>query len=768
MLECYYKTKGGNKSMKQVKFAYQGTQTGFFVNEFRKANISVYSLEFLEQVAKQLIHHQVLLVDLSYSMSWALDRKKILANRVKAWLHSLDSNTYASVIVFSGHNESKEIVTGVKCDDISLKMAKVDEIIDAAFHPIGVTVMSEPLEKSLEIVKSVADVADTHSVVLFTDGCLVPYKWNSAVERKKCFDVAEACKNTGVHLNAIGFGHYYDRDFLKELVDIAQNGVVVHAESMEDFEQQVREISYSSGNTAPVDLVVRTNIAGTDKVINATTATTIDGDVTNTAGIVFKTIPKGKKLYLGVMHEADVIPSVIAISSAVEIINVDDRKVVVDIEGFDDVVLALAANYSRQQAVDEAEFVLRQLGDIALADKLSNAYSFKESGEALREISMAMSDPSIRFKGGRKPADAPKPEKLSVLEVLQQLTTTDNAELLWAVNTPYKSIGKATKEVEDNITFIRNEDAIVKVSDIVIAADKLNIGVKVTIPGKSVDSVTGLFRECVTYRDRNIVHGGNLNVPFINAKLTKELFAVYNAEGILNHDVYEAGRTYKVDLTSLKMITKKFTKSLTPQEIADKLYDVQIMKARLWALGQVQETVVDGASPFQPSGLSFEEQQVRNALRINFKGVYEPLKTEDVISETVEVYPATFVNWGVARFPEKAKREAALDEVNSEIVAKGWKPGNDNEEIYKYVSDILTALRRKIRRKEMQVSFVRIASTVSRRSPFKWDAQEVKDKKATSKITGTNLVVGGTVTKSSVLLGTVTLVEDRWMQLIEI
>ncbi len=753
--------------MQQVKMSYHGTQAGFYVNEFKKANVSVFSLEFIEKQVKQMIHHQVLLVDLSYSMSWALGRSKTLANHVKSWLHSLDQNTYASVIVYSGHGDSKEILSGIKCDEISLAMAKADETIDKSFHPIGVTVMSEPLEKSLEIVKSVASICDTHSVVLFTDGCLVPSAWSTQVERQKCFDIAIACRNTGVHLNAIGFGHYYDRDFLKELVDIAQNGTVVHAEDMVDFEQQVREISYASGKTAPVDLVIRTNIADTDKVINALTATFISGDVTNTSGLVLKTLPKGNKLYFGVIHDADVVPSVIAHSDVVEITNADVRQAG-NIEGLDDTVLALAANYARQQAVDEAEFVLRQLGDTALADKLSNAYSFKESGEALKEIFIAMSDPSVRFQGGRNPAEPPKPERLSVMEVLQQLTTTEGAELLWAVNTPYKSIGKRVKEVEDNISFIRDEDAIVKVSEVVMASDKLNLGIKVTIPGKAVDSVSGLSRDCIVFRDRNIVHGGNLNVPFLSAKLTKELFDSYKAEGILNHDTYEEGRVYKIDLTSLKMITKRFAKSLTPQEIANNLYEVCVMKTRQWAYGQVLKTVTKEDVSYQPTNLSFEEQEVRNALRINFKGIYEPLKTEDVVPETVEVYPATFVDWGIAKFPETAKKKAALSEIENEISGLKLKIGRDDEEIFNYITEQLTKLRKQIRRKEMQISFVRIASTVSRRSPFKWEAQEIKDKKATSKITGQNLVVGGTVTKSTLVIDDKTVEESRWMQLIEV
>ncbi|MNY85697.1 hypothetical protein D3C78_18970 [compost metagenome] len=734
------------------KAKYLGTKS-FFVNEVGAKNVSVYSLESAD-VEKEQIAHVIGVFDLSYSMSGSM---KSLRTKAIEWLNSLKSNTYASVIVYSGHGESKVILQAVKCDPISLKMANAEKVINEQFSPIGVTVISEPLEKSIELVQASAEICDYHGVVLFTDGCLVPSRWNAAKEAELCYEVARSCAKLGVSLNAIGFGHYYDRQFLSELIESANTGILAHAETMDELGLTFADISYNLSGGIAVNLNVRAG--DNNRVIIPTSTNVVTGE------FAVRSLPREGKYVFAVIHDGAETPEV-TIQGELDavVIPSENATLVIDQAAFDTSILALAAYYAKGLDVDSAEFVVRQLGDVALAESLTNAYSFKESGEALQNILRYVNDDSIRFANGRKEAAAPKPEGLCTLDLVRKLTAEEGNELLWKVNTPYHSISPRVQTVEDNIKFVRDEEAVVKVNDVVVASDKLNIGIKVTIPGEVVDEVSGLRMKAITFRDRNIAHGGNLNVPYLLARLNEATFATLLDAGVIPADsAYNANTIYTIDLKPLKMTNRSYAKSKSAQEIVEELYEIGVMKARQYALNKVLKEV-GAEEQYQPEELSFEEQEIRNRLRINFKGVYEPLKTEPVISDTVESYPATFVDWSIAKFPEKKLKEAAVAELEKEL--ERFK-GN-NSEIFAYVTEMVTRLRKEIRSREMAISFVRMAAALSRRSPFQWQNTEVKDKKASSKITGNNLVVGGTCEKRSAVIDGKEIVETRWMQMIEV
>jgi hypothetical protein len=133
--------------------------------------------------------------------------------------------------------------------------------------------------------------------------------------------------------------------------------------------------------------------------------------------------------------------------------------------------------------MDNMEFIIKVLGDIALFEKVQNCYSFIEKGNAINNITGALEHMSLRFVKGRNPIVESANEKLCILEILQSIIEDTDSELYWDMNTPYHRITQHSKQIEDHIVFIKQENGLIPVTNISIGSEKLNIGIKVRIDG---------------------------------------------------------------------------------------------------------------------------------------------------------------------------------------------------------------------------------------------------------------------------------------------
>ena len=227
----FKKYKNFKKEDNQMKTIIGKAQLPF--SETQAKNVTIVELKTEEKIKDGVSHH-ILLADCSGSMSSNLSKLKTQIKSVMETLLQIP-NSYVSVITYSGHKESKRILSAIKCDDMTYKMNDVYSVLDKEIYIKGVTVMSEPLEMSIDICKSLVGICDKNHIALFTDGCLVPWDWSTSEEEKKCFAVAEICKKENIFLNAIGFGQYYDRRFLTKLIEVAGNGDVLHIDNINSY-----------------------------------------------------------------------------------------------------------------------------------------------------------------------------------------------------------------------------------------------------------------------------------------------------------------------------------------------------------------------------------------------------------------------------------------------------------------------------------------------------------------------------------------------------
>jgi hypothetical protein len=662
-------------------------------------------------------------------------------------------NSYVSVISYSGHNQTERILSAVKCDETTFKMSNLHNIIDSGLYIKGVTVISEPLNQAIDICQTLASVCDKHHIALFTDGCLVPLQWNSTTEENKCFDVARYCRDNGIFLNAVGFGQYYDRDFLNALVSTAGNGAVLHIDYIRDyFDTIIKAINkVNEDEMIKIDLTSMASPEKFNKIFNVATSQMDSHLALRTMNPLLDTFAVIDADYMMVDNkEYNFPPDSISLKYAIE-----------------DFYYSLARYYLTIDDLDNYEFIVKLLGDIGLYEQTQNCFSFIEKGNAINKVTDCLFDINKRYLRGKQPEINKVNEDLCILEILNLILNDNSSMLYWDMLTPYHRVTQKTNSIEDSVQFTRDPENLIPISSISIGSEKLNIGIKVKINGIVTNQVTGHQLNASIQRDYNIVNGGNINVPYLNARLSESLFNLFKDQNILilnGLNSYIETQVYTINLIGIKSVNKRILKSKSATEVATLLYEIAEAKCEQWAFNQIIKDFLGDKTQLDFSNLSFAEQELRSELRINEKNIYSPAAVEKDLTTPFEIYPARYFTWDIARFPETKVKENFKNRINQFIINSGLK---SDDEIINMLNQLVASKKRQMRDKEFLVNSIRIASALINKSPFMWDEITDKAKKTTDKILERNMVVGGTVTIKKKLLDDKLLEQKSWTQMVK-
>ncbi|MGL4345435.1 MAG: vWA domain-containing protein [Cellulosilyticaceae bacterium] len=684
------------------------------ISEQENKLCSFYEITPEEQQALPVSHH-ILLVDVSGSMYEEIPELKV---KVKQTLDALKvgGNNYASVIIYSGHGESTRIINAIKCDTLSYKMAKVHEMIDQELYIRSITVMSEPLEIAIGITKDLADVCEQHHIVLMTDGCLVPGKWQVKEEVKKCLEVAAYCQQMGIYLNTIGFGQYYDRDFLTQLVKCAHTGQFLHMDAIKDYYKTVVSLAQQVGKQR----VMNVPINHQDYFI-------CQNKMRYQEPTTLRTIPTQGGMLIVCFEETGTPEG-----------EVPEEMVM-------DFLYGLGAYHVMYEDLESAEVVLAQTQDIGAYMAVKDCYSFVEKGKALQTLHELEQDPKKRYKKGRAAIRIQEIEEepLCLLEVLDAILKDSESKLLWDYQYHYKRIGIKTHMVDEAYHFVRPQMGYGEVVACHIGTEKLNVGVKVKIEGMVEEKATGLKVGATLYRDYNLIVNGNKNTSKLWCVLSKSLKSKLRKQKVIKSTTKVGGMSIcTLDLTKLKTTNKRMQKALDQKKLAQYLYDIEVLGCKQWALKKlIEEQKNEDASLRAVDG-------ILERFQINEKGVYIPNKVIKDEALPYEIYPAAVMTWKVEKFPKKKYQEEAINMYR--------------ELDYTALKQALNEVQGERRSKQDQVQLVRLAAGLIGKSPFLWEKQTEKAKKQTDNALGMNVVVGEKVQIATKTVDGIDIREDRY------
>lgn len=724
-------------SNKAIKVTYLGvTKLQISLTENKSCN--VYSLR-LHKIAKQSVNHHILLIDVSLSMKNDINE---LNRRIKMTLEALKTggNNYVSIILYSGHDEAYRIVNAVKCDTTAYKMARVFEILDAELYTRSMTVISEPLEIALDIIKVLGGVCNKHHIVLFTDGCLVPYKWSIKEEEVRIIAIAKLCHDKGIFFNAIGFGNYYDRNFLKQLIEVVGTGNLNHINDIKDYSKLMVTLAK-----------------------NINTQAVIDCTILNEDYFILNTVQRkytSEKIQ-SFTHEEEVLVATFdgPLKINDKIIRSPSTKIL-DEAIREDFLYGLSLYHIINEDIESSEVTLAETGDLGAYLLLRNCYSFAEKGTAIKTLSELLHDPCKRFQKGRVNISIPtlEEEPLCLLEILQEILQDKDSKLLWDYSYPYKRIGIQVQPDEDHYHFIRPTIGYGEVTSVSIGSKKLNIGVKVKISGEVIDETTKLKMDAHIFREYNLVVNGNVNTAFIWCKLSKSLKKKFRKAKIIKSTINLWGEEIiTLDLRSVKSTNKRLLKSMTLQDIATYLYRIEVLKCEQHAVNQLL-TELNKTLPITPKDKDYFNKKILDKYHIDSTGCYTPPTTNQLESSKLsyEVYPAKILTWHIEEFPQKLEEINAISRYSEQIANK-----SSIEAI-----EILKVAALKIRNEKedltYRINLVRLSCGLNDKTPFLWDKEIIKQKVQTDPVLKVNAVIGEKVLISTTSVNGLTLRQDYY------
>lgn len=677
-----------------------------------------YSLES-RQNNKDILNHHILLIDISESMK---DEILKLSKSVKETLRALkkEKNNFVSVILYAGNENLIVLGEGIRCDDSSYRMSRIYKKIDAELYTREGSSLFNALVKSDEIINDLNSQTTRHNIIIFTDGYFSNVDSSQSQEKESCLEMVERLKELNVCINTVGFGAYYDRDFLKDLAAKSYGGRLSHIEEIKDYSRvvlsEVRRINNSEEVNIEIDNKEYFLLNSNEKIEGKHTINSIQ---TNKENII-------------VVFDED-----LNIEGEV----IERNKKVLKRQYVEDFSYSLARYYVYQDDIDNMEVAVAISNDIYAYESLVNCYSFSEKGKVLEFLDLLSNDRTKRFKKGKKTIklENEETEALCLLEILKEIMDDKESKLLWDYSYNYKRIGVREKQIEDDYKFIRPKTGYGDVTSITVGSKKLNIGVKVKINGVVQNIKNKLMMNACIYRDYNLVVNGNINTDEIWCKLSKGLKSKIKSQKIIKDiiKIYDE-EICVLNLKNVRLTNKRTSKLINESTLAKYLYDVRVLDCEIWALENLIKEVFSEVELEEDGNLNREELDMRNLFRVDEKGVYSPIKVERDIESKYEFYLSKVVEWKIERFPRTNERKKALEKYKSFIIG-------DVKSSYKRILDKLKELEAERYDKQSLINIVRLSNKLRERNYFIWDEVITKRKVETDKELKKNVVIDETV-----------------------
>ena len=511
-----------------------------------------------DEAAKQITQrHNILIFDRSGSMSGSLSR--LIANMKKV-IDYIPENDYITILWFSGEGQYKTIVKGAK------KSEDLKRLLDNVNHTVGCTCFSEVLKEAADIINELKILCGNFIVNMFTDGEAV-VNWGDREEYDRAKKVVSGFSADILAFNSVGYGNYYNQQFLKDLAEMTQYGVMVHSNKIEEYYDIITE---------NFDRVKELTIGKLEVVANGAEILYVSSKHTKLAEASTKLslLDKNKNQLVMISdHDFE-----FEINDA-KFNSVDIKK---SITKAMTAPVMYAYAYEKYYSGDRETSLLvlaHTLKDKLLVDEQFKAFTFDESSAYSKLLKKAVFNSKARLTGGTCSDNyIPADDATCLMDVLKVLINGDSR---YVYSDNYTRIGLET--VDTLKKFNKSESVpMTSLSDVVFNATKLNASIMSTIYG-TVKLTAAEAKKCGTgkiinsriYRNQTLVKDGNLNMDRIlivldesTLKQLKDLgidglissAAKREAEVLKSLTVEEAktAKVIEIDLTKVPVINRMY------------------------------------------------------------------------------------------------------------------------------------------------------------------------------------------------------------------
>lgn len=410
-------------------------------------------------------------IDRSGSMYHTLPQ---LIKDIKLKVRELKPDDTVTIGWFSSEGQRNFIIKGYKITgpkDFDI----FDKLLDANSTTLGCTCFSDILHDTDQVLNDLSVFGSNFSFCFFTDG--YPVVSNYTKEITQIHLALEKIKGRLTNALFVGYGDYYNKDLLSSMAE-KLDAALIHSSSIPMFSIAHSAFIEEARNACPkmlVDIVFHTELIFgiKDKMLNVY--------LQNDAGkIAFQSTKKKDKDYVYMLtnqfpdgaKEVHFTEASIRGSST--------------LEGMVKAAYAASFILTQKTKSDLALEILGLVGDKFLIDKLTNAFTNAEFGDAESFIIEAAISPSKRLKTGwdnkyLPPVDAP----CLLNNVLQPLMEDPKARFYPLHTTfEYKKVGRSAKVKEGYPELTLDSNFACPFTDFVWNASKLNLSLQACIKGK--------------------------------------------------------------------------------------------------------------------------------------------------------------------------------------------------------------------------------------------------------------------------------------------
>lgn len=523
------------------------------------------------------------------------------------------------------------------------------------------------------------------SITLFTDGQPVT-NWSSEEEKNRCYDIIDRFKDNIIALNTVGYGNYYDKDFLVNMANKSSYGQYIHSKDIQEY------LNIFSSNYSRVNELNNERLE-----VYLTTNYWRNGE---------KDIPRNNILYLN-NNYSRLEEMIIELDNISKEYNkffitypmVDDEYLNININGIgenvnninqeipNDILLDFYYNYaSRLYYNGNRKLALRILSenikDKYLVEEQMKAFTFDECAEYQAKLDAACFDTSKRYLNGKCEDNyLPKKDAFCVMDLFRLLQDSENCYYVpFSKNVEqYKRIGvKREYETEDLFTY-SEEEALTPFKDFVLNEDELNLSIRNNFKGSvKLNPMTakrvGLDKtyEANRYKNHAIIANGELNIKQIEAVVSKEIYEflygpnsslTYKDESIDSLD-YEAQVEISknrnefriiIDLTKLPIINDLYLeKSNDIENIYTKAKQLEFFKARQkvlnYFISKAEKTNVSNIKTNKFKDFNKDQIQVLQEHGLNDNFTYNPVgyvAKSDEVKANLDFYIAKSISFDI-------------------------------------------------------------------------------------------------------------------------
>lgn len=607
--------------------------------------------------------HHIHILDRSGSMKYHINE---LIDNVQKSFDIIGDDDYLSIIWFSSPGQYKTLIKGArKSDDIK-------HLLDSIRSVIGTTCFSDPLKETLSIIEDLKSICENFCITLFTDGLpVVP--WGEREEEKRSKDVVAKISANVLAFNTIGYGYYYNQNFLKELSSMSQFGIFTHASTIEKyysiFEENLAAV------TGMVD--VRTRIAACNTELLYLGPKTVSEGF---AELVQKQRSKTKNHYF-------------IITGNPEDVTINDESVQVAAEFVPEHIIqdfGYAYAYSlyykgkRKQALD----VLLSIGDRYLIDKQRQAFTFDEVADYTKDLKDCVFDPKNRMKTGKVSMNyIPADDAFCLMDFFDLLSQNNAMYVPFSKESEtYSRISRKSVDEFNLFEAVDKEQILVPLDNFVYSSDKINLSIRFEIPGKVKlnpnDAKETNLPEKIDarlYRMHTFIKDGNLNIKKAVFCVPTPILLILENEGLkyniigylANNDFKEAKTipyvTIVADLATIPIINFQSVKNATIDHIYKQVKQEIALQAKQKYLNSFLKKVYDEKTALKKKGefkdLTVQQIKVLEKHGISKDMVYNGIQLSKMKIEDADSYQTRIIEFYI----KGMKKLPSIEELNKKI-----------------------------------------------------------------------------------------------------